>query len=62
MRTHRGTIAMTKYIVIVTAIFVLGSAYAVAHKPSKTYWANVGPTWDRMLNPDTYNDRTSTSN
>ena len=45
---------MIKWVVI--AVFVFGTAYAVAHNPSKTYWANVGPTWDRMLNPDTYND------
>jgi hypothetical protein len=23
---------------------------------SKDYWESVGPTWNRMLNPDTYDD------
>jgi hypothetical protein len=49
MKTHLGTIEMIKWIVV--AFFILGSVYAIAHSPSKDYWENVGPQWDRMLNP-----------
>ena len=52
MKTLRGTIAMIKWIVV--AVFVFGTAYAVAHNPSKDYWEGVGPQWDRMLNPCSY--------
>jgi len=46
---------MIKWIVI--GFFVFGSAYAIAHNPSKSYWEGVGPRWDRLLNPINYEIR-----
>jgi len=39
-------------------IFVLAMAFAVSvyavNEDSQRYWQNVGPSWDKLLNPDKY--------
>jgi hypothetical protein len=53
MKMHRGTIVMWKIsIILVAGLFCL--LYAIAAPASKSYWENIGPTWDRMLNPAHY--------
>ena len=54
---HHGIIVMWK-ISIISLVSMLCLVYGafVYSSPSKTYWENVGPSWNRMLNPDTYND------
>jgi len=36
-------------LIIVAGMFCM--LYAIAVPASKTYWENVGPQWDQMLNP-----------
>ena len=57
MKTHHGTIAMLKVsIILVIGALLLGySVYSVSSE-SNQYWENVGPTWNRLLNPDTHDD------
>jgi hypothetical protein len=51
----RGTIVMWKIsLILVAGLFCL--LYAFAAPISKEYWENVGPTWDRMLNPCDYEE------
>lgn len=40
---------------IALVILVIMIAILVYYDPSKEYWENVGPTWDRTLNPCTHN-------
>ena len=55
MKQHRGIIAMWKTKI---TIFVLAMAFAVGvyavNEDSQRYWQNVGPSWDKLLNPDKY--------
>jgi hypothetical protein len=39
-------------IIMVVALMCL--LYSIAAPSSKEYWENVGPHWDRMLNPCKY--------
>jgi len=52
-----GTIAMwkTKITIFVLAMAFAWSVYAISDD-SQRYWQNVGPRWDKMLNPETNND------
>ena len=42
-----------KMLYLVTALTAIG-LFLVVYDPSKEYWENVGPSWDRMLNPNKY--------
>jgi hypothetical protein len=57
MKMDHGIIAMwkTSIILVVGLMFLLYGIFAYSGA-SKTYWTNVGPTWNRLLNPDTHND------
>lgn len=35
---------------------ILLTFYFIAEPKSKTYWENVGPAWDKMLNPKKYGE------
>jgi len=53
MKTHHGTIVMWKIsLIMVAGLFCM--LYAIAAPAGKDYWENVGPQWDRMLNPCSY--------
>jgi len=39
-------------LIIVAGLFCM--LYAIAAPAGKDYWENVGPQWDRMLNPCSY--------
>ena len=39
-------------IIIVAGMFCM--LYAIVAPASKDYWENVGPNWNMLLNPDTY--------
>ena len=55
MKTHHGITVMWKTnIIIVAGLFLM--LYSIAVPASKSYWENVGPSWDRMLNPIHYQD------
>ena len=43
---------MTK--VVVFALFLMFCGYVVASNPGGEYWENIGPRWDKMLNPCDY--------
>jgi hypothetical protein len=60
MRTHRGTIAMQKISILIIVGLIL-FAYAKLLPASQAYWEDVGPQWDRMLNPCDYEHCEDTS-
>jgi hypothetical protein len=37
-------------LIFITVLTFIGLTLVV-YNPSKDYWENVGPQWDRMLNP-----------
>ena len=43
-----------KMLYLLTALTAIGLFLVVYDSPSKTYWESVGPSWDRMLNPNKY--------
>ena len=45
-----------KHLILITILTFVGLALVVYDGPSKTYWENVGPSWDRMLNPNKYSN------
>jgi len=45
-----------KWLVFLTILTFVGFALVVYDGPSRTYWESVGPSWDRMLNPNKYSD------
>ena len=55
MKMLRGTIEMIKFsLAMVAMLFVM--LYLILQPVSKDYWENVGPSWDRMLNPNKYSE------
>lgn len=58
MKTHRGITAMWKTsIFLVVVLFAFLFALFTITPQSKVYWQNVGPSWDRMLNPNKYSEQ-----
>jgi hypothetical protein len=58
MKTHRGITAMLKNSIIVLFIIVLVVSILIYYKPSsEEYWGSIGPSWDRMLNPNKYSEQ-----
>ena len=56
MKTHLGTIEMIKFsLAMVAMLFVM--IYLILQPISNDYWENVGPSWDRMLNPNKYSNK-----
>jgi hypothetical protein len=55
MKTDLGTIAMRKISILIVVGLIL-FAYAKLLPASTEYWENVGPNWDRMLNPCNYEE------
>jgi len=45
-----------KWLVLLTILTFVGLALVVYDGPSRNYWESVGPSWDRMLNPNKYSD------
>ena len=43
-------------LILATVLTLVGLFLVVYDSPSRTYWENVGPSWDRMLNPDKYSN------
>ena len=43
-----------KMLMLVTLLTLVGLFLVVYPSPSRTYWEGVGPSWDRMLNPNKY--------
>ena len=41
-------------LIFVTFLTLVGLAAAFYSPDSKAYWESVGPTWDKMLNPCSY--------
>ena len=41
---------------LLTFLLFVGFTVVVLSNPSKTYWENVGPAWDKMLNPNKYSN------
>jgi hypothetical protein len=57
MRTHHGIIAMWKInLLMVVILFAFLFAMFTITPASQRYWENVGPTWDRLLNPNKYSN------
>jgi len=57
MKTDHGIIAMWKTsIIMVTFLFLMLYGIFAYSGASQLYWENVGPTWDRLLNPCKYTD------
>jgi len=46
-----------RYLVLLTILTFVGLALVVYDGPSRTYWEGVGPSWDRMLNPNKYSEQ-----
>ena len=58
MKMHRGTIAMWKInVFMVLLLFAFLFELFTITPQSKNYWESVGPSWDRMLNPDKYSEQ-----
>ena len=55
MKTDHGIIAMwkTSIILVIGMMFLLYTMFTYS-STSQQYWENVGPTWDRLLNPCKY--------
>jgi hypothetical protein len=51
-----------KWLVLVTILTFVGLAMVVYDGPSKSYWQDVGPSWDRMLNPNKYKEQQDEGN
>ena len=45
-----------KMLILATVLTFVGLFLVVYDSPSKQYWENVGPSWDKMLNPDKYSN------
>ena len=45
-----------KMLILVTVLTFVGLVLVVSDSPSKGYWEGIGPSWDRMLNPNKYSD------
>ena len=45
-----------RYLVLLTILTFVGLALVMYNGPSRTYWESVGPSWDRMLNPNKYSN------
>ena len=43
-------------LILITILTFVGLALVVYDGSSRDYWENVGPSWDRMLNPNKYSD------
>lgn len=56
MRQRLGTTVMVKVSLILLAGFICLFYFANV-QASRTYWENIGPQWDRMLNPINYEMR-----
>lgn len=54
MKTDLGIIEMKTSIAI--AVVFLAFASLCYYDPGREYWEAVGPRWNKMFNPDTYND------
>ena len=46
-----------KRLILLTAITFIGLYLVMNPSPNKDYWESVGPSWDRMLNPDKYSNK-----
>ena len=46
-----------KRLILLTAITFRGLYLVMNPSPNKDYWESVGPSWDRILNPDKYSDK-----
>jgi hypothetical protein len=44
-------------LILLTILTFVGLAMVVYSPSSKQYWENVGPSWDRMLNPNKYSNK-----
>jgi hypothetical protein len=44
-------------LILLTVITFIGFYLVMNPSPNKDYWESVGPSWDRMLNPDKYSDK-----
>ena len=45
-----------RYLILLIILTFVGLTLVVYDSPSKTYWENVGPSWDRLLNPNKYSE------
>ena len=58
MKTHRGITAMLKNSIGVLFVIFLIVCVVLWHKPeSEAYWQSIGPSWDKMLNPNKYSQQ-----
>jgi hypothetical protein len=46
---------MKKVVIIISVVSIL-TAWLTIVPSSQDYWEGIGPSWDRMLNPDTHSD------
>jgi len=46
-----------RVLIILTVITFIGLYLVITPSPSKNYWENIGPSWDKMLNPDKYSNK-----
>ena len=51
-----------KWLILLTILTFVGLAMVVYDGPSKSYWEDVGPSWDRMLNPNKYKEQQDEGN
>ena len=45
-----------RVLIILAVIAFIGLYLVITPSPNKDYWEAVGPSWDRMLNPDKYSN------
>ena len=53
MKTLRGITVMRNSIVLIIGTICL--LWVLSAPASEKYWENIGPNWNKMLNPDTHN-------
>ena len=49
-------------LILLTLLTFVGLAMVIYSQNSKNYWESIGPSWDRMLNPNKYTEQTNEGN
>ena len=58
MKMHHGiTVMLKNSLIVLFLIFIIVRVTVYFDSDSRTYWESVGPAWDRMLNPNKYEEQ-----
>ena len=58
MKMHHGIIVMLRSsLILLVLVFILVRIAVYYNSESETYWENIGPSWDKMFNPNKYEEQ-----